>query len=152
MLQVAPTSELLPAMGLEDGDHLYIPARPNTVAVFRSVFSTGSFLHSPNKTVCDYLSLAGGPTKGADEDSVFVVRANGQVFSSRQQLAGGLWFSRGNQIGGISAEPGDTVFCTRRVQQVDLHPGNQGVDSDPVPVGRGSGGAKDGLWVVIGRA
>jgi hypothetical protein len=55
------------------------------------------------------LRLAGGPTKGADEASVFVVRVNGQVVSSRQQ-ASGSWFGRGNQIADVRAEPGDTVF------------------------------------------
>ena len=97
----------LPDLVLEDGDRLYVPARPVIVGVFGSVFSTGSYLHTPNRTVEDYLRLAGGPTKGADAASVFVVRANGSVISSLQRTT---MFSRGNQIGGVSIEPGDTIF------------------------------------------
>ena len=44
-----------------------------------SVFNTGSYLYGESRTLGDYLRLAGGPTKGADEGSIFVVRSNGQV-------------------------------------------------------------------------
>ena len=97
----------LPNLVLEDGDRLYVPARPVIVGVFGSVFSAGSYLHSPNRTVEDYLRLAGGPTKGADAASVFVVRANGSVISSLQRAS---MFSRGNQIGTVGVDPGDTIF------------------------------------------
>ena len=109
VFQIAPDATALPDIRLEDGDRLSIPPTPSSVGVFGSVFNTGSYLYSPTRTVDYYLRLAGGPTKGADESSVFVVRVNGQVVSSRQ-LASGSWFSRGNQIAGIRAEPGDTVF------------------------------------------
>ncbi len=116
VFQIAPDAAELPDIRLEDGDKLAIPPRPSTVGVFGSVFNTGSYLYSPARTVDDYLRLAGGPTKGADEGSVFVVRVNGQVVSSRQQ-AGGSWFSRGNQIAGIRAEPGDTVFVPEELNK-----------------------------------
>lgn len=97
----------LPDLALEDGDRLYVPSRPVIVGVFGSVFSTGSYLHAPNRTVDDYLRLAGGPTRGADGASVFVVRANGSVISSLQRST---LFSRGNQIAGVNIDPGDTIF------------------------------------------
>ena len=59
VLQLTPISDALPELVLEDGDRLNIPARPTTVGVFGSVFSTGSYLHSANRTVGDYLRLAG---------------------------------------------------------------------------------------------
>lgn len=98
----------LPPLTLEDGDRLYIPPRPTTVGVFGSVFNTGSYLHNPGRTLGDYLRLAGGPTNGADEGSVFVVRANGQVVSERQS-AGGIW-RRSSEFSQLVAEPGDTIF------------------------------------------
>ena len=101
-------------MVLEDGDRLSVPARPTTVGVFGSVFSSGSFLHSPNRTVGDYLSLAGGPTRGADDTSVFVIRANGSVNSSLQQSG---FFTRGNQIAGLATEPGDTIFVPEELNK-----------------------------------
>jgi protein involved in polysaccharide export with SLBB domain len=51
--------------------------------------------------------LAGGVTKGADEGSVFVVRANGSVISARQTAG---WFQRRDSVEDTEALPGDTVF------------------------------------------
>ena len=53
------------------------------------------------------MRLAGGPTKGADEDSIFVVRANGNVIS---QLQGAGWLGRGGELLSIKVLPGDTIF------------------------------------------
>ncbi len=114
VLQMTPTTDSLPEMLLEDGDRLNIPARPTTVGVFGSVFSAGSYLHSPSRTVGDYLRLAGGPTRGADDTSVFVIRANGSVNSSLQESG---MFTRGNQIAGLAAEPGDTIFVPEELNK-----------------------------------
>ena len=59
VLQLDASATSLPAMQLEDGDRLYIPARPTSVAVFGSVFSTGSFVFDEQRRVGDYLQLAG---------------------------------------------------------------------------------------------
>lgn len=116
VLQLEPESMDLPELALEDGDRLYIPPRPTTVGVFGSVFNTGSYLHSPERTLNDYLRLAGGPTKGADEDSIFVVRASGQVISGLQR--GGAWFaSGGDRIGSVGALPGDTIFVPQELDR-----------------------------------
>lgn len=114
VLQLDPRASSLPEMALEEGDRLYIPARPNTVGVFGSVFSAGSYLHSGGRTVGDYLRLAGGPTRRADANSVFVVRANGTVTSS---LAESGFFSRGNQIASVATEPGDTIFVPDEISR-----------------------------------
>ena len=117
VFQLAPDATDLPDIRLEDGDRLLIPPKPSTVGVFGSVFNAASYLYGPSRTVDDYLRLAGGPTKSADESSVFVVRVNGQVVSSRQQ-PNTSWFSRGsNQIAGIRAEPGDTVFVPEELDK-----------------------------------
>jgi len=114
VLQLTPTSDVLPELVLEDGDRLNIPAKPTTVGVFGSVFSAGSYLHSANRSVGDYLRLAGGPTRGADDNSVFVIRANGTVSSSLQDSG---FFSRGNQISGLPTEPGDTIFVPEELNR-----------------------------------
>ena len=114
VLQLTPASNALPELVLEDGDRLNIPAKPTTVGVFGSVFSTGSYLHSADRTVGDYLRLAGGPTRGADDASVFVIRANGSVNSSLQESG---FFSRGNQIAGLPTEPGDTIFVPEELNK-----------------------------------
>ena len=114
VLQLSPSDTALPDLALEDGDRLLVPPRPNTVGVFGSVFSTGSYLHSPQRTVGDYLRLAGGPTRGADAASLFVIRANGSVTSSLQESG---YFSRGNQIAHVTVEPGDTIFVPEELNK-----------------------------------
>jgi len=64
-------------------------ARSIAVGVFRSVSNASSFVFTPGRSVDDYLRLAGGPTKDADEDGIFLIRANGSVVSRRQN---GGWF------------------------------------------------------------
>ena len=114
VLQLAPSSRELPALELEDGDRLRIPPRPTSIGVFGSVFNAGSYLHSEGRGVEEYLSLAGGPTRGADEGSTFVIRANGTVISGRQQSG---WFNRGTGLTGLKAEAGDTVFVPEEMNK-----------------------------------
>ena len=117
VLQMTPTSKELPDLALEDGDRIYVPAQPTTVGVFGSVFNAASYLHVQGRTLGDYLRLAGGPTKGADAGSVFVVRPNGSVLSNRQ---GGGVFSRGAVVDNAPAEPGDTVFVPEELDKTTV--------------------------------
>jgi len=115
VLQLPPDSRQLPDMALEDGDRLYVPARPSTVGVFGSVFNGGSYLWSESRRMDDYLRLAGGPTKGADEASVFVIRANGSVVSNLQTKG---WLStRSGEFVGTTAQPGDTIFVPEEINK-----------------------------------
>jgi hypothetical protein len=59
------------------------------------------------------MDLAGGPTRGADPGSTFVIRANGSVISSRQ---GRGWFGMGS-LNDVVAEPGDTIFVPEEVDK-----------------------------------
>ncbi len=115
VFQLKPDATELPNILLEDGDRIVVPTRPTTVGVFGSVFNSSTYLYAANRSIGDYLQLAGGATKGADEGSAFIVRANGQVMSSRSQPS--TWFSRANQIAGITAEPGDTVFVPEELDK-----------------------------------
>jgi protein involved in polysaccharide export with SLBB domain len=117
VLHLEPSSSRLPDLALEDGDRLYVPPLPTTVGVFGSVFNAGSYLYGGRRSVDEYLRLAGGPTKGADIDSSFVIRANGSVVSGRQQR-NGTWFgSQGDALAGVQAEPGDTIFVPEEVNK-----------------------------------
>jgi protein involved in polysaccharide export with SLBB domain len=114
VLQLQPSSRELPPLALEDGDRLYIPPRPTTVGVFGSVFNAGSYLFGEGRGVVEYLNLAGGPTRGADAESTFVIRANGSVVSGRQNSG---WFNRGTGLEAVQAEPGDTVFVPEEMNK-----------------------------------
>ena len=109
VLQLPVDGGSLPELTVEDGDRLYIPPRPTSVGVFGSVFNAGNYLHQQGRTMEDYLRLAGGPTKGADDGSLFVVRANGTVISKLQSDGRRSLWSSGKFVG-LTAEPGDTIF------------------------------------------
>lgn len=116
VLQLPPGARELPDLALEDGDRLFVPPRPSTVGVFGSVFNAGSYLFGDQRVVDDYLRLAGSPTRGADKDSIFVVRANGSVVSAQQGKGG--WFGvGGTRIDNVSALPGDTIFVPEEVNK-----------------------------------
>lgn len=105
VLQLDPHAPQLPNLAIESGDRLYIPAQPTTVGVFGSVFNGGTYLFSGERPVDSYIDMAGGSTRGADNGSAFVVRANGSVVSARQYRG----FFDGN-LKRVAALPGDTVF------------------------------------------
>ena len=115
VLQIPPDGRELPDLALEDGDRISIPARPSSVGVFGSVFNGGNYLFSGDRKLVDYLRLAGGPTRGADEDSTFVIRANGSVVSGLQ-TSSWLGFG-GNSFGNLAALPGDTVYVPEKLDK-----------------------------------
>ena len=96
---------------LSDGDELIIPKRPNFVAVMGSVYSPSAFLYEPGKSLGDYLKLAGGPTKRADKKYIYVLKANGEVYS-RQQV--GFWSS----FEDYKPMPGDTIVVPENFERV----------------------------------
>jgi protein involved in polysaccharide export with SLBB domain len=115
VLQVLPDASALPELLLEDGDRVFVPSKPSAVGVFGSVFNSGSYLYQADRPLSDYIRLAGGPTKGADEASLFVVRANGQVVSTRQNHTS--WFARDSYTVNMTALPGDSVFIPEEMDK-----------------------------------
>jgi protein involved in polysaccharide export with SLBB domain len=115
VLQMPPESRDLPKLVLEDGDRLFVPSVPSSVGVFGSVFNAGSYLREDGRSLADYLQLAGGPTRGADARSTFVLRANGTVVSNLQKAGwgGGLRSSFEEQ----PALPGDTLFVPEELDK-----------------------------------
>lgn len=115
VLQLEPDARELPTLTVEDGDRLMIPNRPATVGVFGSVFNAGTYLLREGSSVDESLKLAGGPTRGADVGSIFVLRANGGVISARQ--SGGGWLGFGSNLTALSALPGDTIFVPEEMNK-----------------------------------
>lgn len=113
VLQLPTDASTLPDLAVEDGDRIYVPPRPTTVGVFGSVFNAGSYLYAEDRTLSHYTRLAGGPTRGADTASTFVIRANGSVVSRRQSAG---WF--GTQgVDDLPAEPGDTIYVPEEIDR-----------------------------------
>ena len=93
---------------MEDGDALNIPKQPNFVAVVGSVFSPSAFLWEKADTVNTYLSKSGGPTKSADDDQIYVIKANGEVLSRSQHSS----FMQ------LKLMPGDTIVVPENLERV----------------------------------
>lgn len=100
---------------LQDGDTLTVPTIPQAVSVFGEVQFPTSHLHSEGLTVDDYLERSGGPTRQADEERVYVVKADGSVMLPEKSR----WFGgRSQQI-----SPGDTIIVpidVDRLNQLEL--------------------------------
>jgi protein involved in polysaccharide export with SLBB domain len=78
------------------------------------VFNTGSFVYEPGHTTEQYLALAGGPTRGADKTSMFMLRANGSVISARQ---GSSFWHSSSDFSDAAVQPGDTIFVPEQVNK-----------------------------------
>ncbi len=66
---------------LEDGDVINIPAVPATISVSGAVIQPASLVYVKGESVSDYIGMAGGYSRDADEESVYVIKANGLVVS-----------------------------------------------------------------------
>lgn len=88
---------------LRDGDELIVPEQPQEVSVLGEVNFQTSHLHEPNLNRDSYIRRSGGLTYKADEDRIYVIRANGEVVASTE---GGGWFTNNWQQ---DIEAGDTI-------------------------------------------
>jgi len=106
---------------LEDGDTLTIPPKPGVVNVLGSVYNSTSIVYTKGRTVDFYLNKVGGPTPDAEEDEIYLVKADGTVISKSQKGAFGIaWDPEENRwtTGGFMSarvEPGDTILVPSRV-------------------------------------
>ncbi len=87
VLNMTPDSSdlsMIAHLPLEDGDRFIVPSRPATVNVLGAVYNPNAFLFGEKSQVRDYIKKAGGPTRHADEDRVYIVRADGSVLPKHQ--------------------------------------------------------------------
>lgn len=108
VLQADPDFDML----VEEGDELYVPYMQTTVSVVGEVQHASSHRFRSGMTVDDYLQLAGGYRKRADDERVYVIRADGSVFVPNR----GSWFEVSNQTllpGDTIVVPLDTDYTTR---------------------------------------
>lgn len=114
-----PQLKDLPDIVLEDGDRLFVPAHASTVSVMGTVYNQNAFLYRRGLSVGDYLGKAGGPTRDGEGDDVYLVRADGVVFSNRQgsSMFGGFGFS---SFSGREAMPGDTIIVPEKLERFNL--------------------------------
>jgi polysaccharide biosynthesis/export protein len=93
-----PTADVI----LKGGDTLRIPRTSQEVTVIGEVQNSTSHLFQPGLDRDAYIRISGGLTQKADDDRIYVVRANGSVEAG----SGSAWF-RNDAAGAI--RPGDTI-------------------------------------------
>jgi polysaccharide export outer membrane protein len=87
---------------LEPEDILTIPFKNNSVTVIGEVNNENTVFYDSNLKVSDYISLAGGFSKKANKDNIYIIRANGSIIPINN---GFYRFG----LSRASLEPGDTV-------------------------------------------
>jgi polysaccharide biosynthesis/export protein len=86
---------------VEDGDRLVIPRRNSAVSVLGEVQMPGSHRFDTDLNVAQYIGLAGGIRKRADDDRIYVIRADGSVYVPNRS-----WYSVKSDV----LKPGDTII------------------------------------------
>jgi protein involved in polysaccharide export with SLBB domain len=67
---------------LEDGDSLFIPQQPTSVAIIGAVRNATAVLYKDKENMEYYINRAGGSTRDADVDQIFIVKADGSAVAS----------------------------------------------------------------------
>jgi len=108
---------------MEGGDTLEIPIRSNVVNVMGQVYNPVSFVFVPERSSVEtYLNKAGGATNDAEVSEMFIIKADGTVFSRQQSSFGIKWSDDARQwtLGSFMSsylEPGDTLVIPQKLER-----------------------------------
>ena len=108
---------------LEDRDSLLIPAANKVVNVVGAVMSNGSFTYIDRMNYKDYIEMAGGYAKYADEGSIFTLKADGSAMRlSRKSIEWNPFKTRweATAFGGETKaiEPGDAIVVPEKIERI----------------------------------
>lgn len=92
---------------LRAGDTITIPKRPNFVIVSGQVFNPEAISYVPGRNLRWYLKKAGGPTRMADQGTIYVLHADGSV-TPRAGKWDTTFFEQ-------HLRPGDDIFVPEKV-------------------------------------
>ena len=85
-----------------DGDTLEIPQISSNVTIVGEVKRQGTHSYNRSMSLSDYLALSAGLTSRADQEGIYVIRANGAVETTET-----TWWRFGKET--IVLRPGDTI-------------------------------------------
>lgn len=126
VIQLAQIDELKKSsydLEMEGGDILEVPTRTNVVNVLGQVYNPTAFVYVPeNSSVESYLNKAGGATNDAETSEMFIIRADGTVFSRQQASFGIKWSDEAKRwtLGSFMSsylEPGDTLVVPQKLER-----------------------------------
>ncbi|MCH2455699.1 MAG: SLBB domain-containing protein [Idiomarina sp.] len=89
---------------LKDGDTLHVPSLSDSISIMGEVQMATSYRFDPDVSVEEYIDRSGGTKEKADEDRIYIVKANGAI---ERYEGGSSWFSfsESSQLG-----PGDAII------------------------------------------
>lgn len=100
----------LPDVPLDDGDVVYLPARPTQLSVYGAVNNPLTITYDAKRDLSSYVSSA-QPKRNADLSALFVIRANGMA----ERVSRGMFSS-----GATQALPGDAIFVPEEPVRASL--------------------------------
>jgi polysaccharide export outer membrane protein len=98
-------------ISLENGDNLLIPKKKNSVTIVGEVQWPISQVYENELSYLDYIFRSGGLTNKADEDRIYIIKANGGVHIPESSN----WFASNHQ----TLEPGDTIVVPLDAEKID---------------------------------
>lgn len=98
---------------LKDGDTLHIPSLSDSISIMGEVQMTTSYRFDSEMTVSDYIERSGGTREKADEERIYIVKANGSI---ELYDGGSSWFSFNNES---KLGPGDTIIVPMNTTYTD---------------------------------
>lgn len=111
---------------LENGDAIYVPQVPQTVNVVGAVYNPTAVIYGPNRSVKDYIDMAGGLTRIAEAKEIYIIKVNGSAVSRRAFN----WLGFGKtmdyagysyHLGGLKSltlDPGDTIVVPEKLERI----------------------------------
>jgi len=94
---------------LKDKDTLTIPSQMDTITVFGEVFNPTSFVYNSEKSVDEYIKMASGVSRTADENNIYIIHANGT-----SEPISSSWF------GNIDIQKGDTIVVPIYIKENNI--------------------------------
>ena len=95
---------------LEDQDMIIVPEEPQQIQVIGSVYNQTAFVYDPQGTVSTYISKAGGVTRDADKNEMYILKVDGSAVSKR---ASGGFLSNWGVL-----DPGDTIVIPEKIEKI----------------------------------
>ncbi|TDP40227.1 protein involved in polysaccharide export with SLBB domain [Idiomarina aquatica] len=95
---------------LRDGDYLHVPTQQNSINIIGEVQFASAHRYKDGMTVDDYIRMSGGLKGKADEERIYVIKADGSV-----QQRESSWFA----VTHSQLEPGDTIVVPLDAQYID---------------------------------
>ena len=109
----------MPKIGLENGDTIYIPPIPTTIDVIGQVYNPATFVFEPKYTLGDYINRAGTTNDFADNGSIYLLRADGTLYSKQQAGWFGAFNSKHLYAGDAIIVPQQIKFSTLTANLID---------------------------------